>query len=203
MVGMLSTREFVLVLGVGFVLALVVLGALAYFAVRLLSRRETGETAAGVTGCAIASVLGCLGLCAFGAFALVALLFVGGKIAERAIDHLPPGRWHYEHSRTIPPPMPPGARWNDRAELVFRARGEDVDLSGAIALVREVAGGTASTTLSSSVDADGTAVTELRVGVIANGEELQRIDDEVEARAGELRAADGLEIEYLGVRRDV
>ncbi|MCK6449009.1 MAG: hypothetical protein L6Q99_21650 [Planctomycetes bacterium] len=203
MVGLLSTREFILVLGVGFLLALLVLGALAYFAIRLLNRRETGETAAGVTGCAIAGVLGCLGLCAFGAFALLALLFVGGKIAERAIDHLPAGRWHYEHSESVPPPAGPGARWNDRAELVFRATGENVDFSDAIALVREIAGGTTSTTLSSSVDAGGTAISELRVGVIANGDELLRIDDAVEARAGELRTPKGLEIEYLGVRRDV
>lgn len=203
MAAMLSTREFILVLGVGFVLALIVLAALAYFAVRLLSRRETGETAAGVTGCAIASVLGCLGLCAFGAFALVALLFVGGKIAERAIDHIPSGRWHYEHSESAPPPAPPATRWHDRAELVFRARGENVDFSNVIALVRDIAGGTTATTLSSSVDSDGTAITELRIGVIAAGDELLRIDDAVEAHAGGWLTADGLEIEYLGVRRDV
>lgn len=195
----LSGRELAFVLAALFVVVLLVLGGLAYIAIKLLGRKESGTPAAGVTGCAVAGLFGCLGLLLVFTLGLFAILLVAGRAAERVIDHLPSGRWRVEHREHLPPPAP----WTSRADLIFRARGENVDFEPVLAIVREIAGADTSTTLTSRVDDGGTAISELRVGVRAEGEELIRIDDAVEVRTAGLRLADGTEIEYLGVRRDV
>lgn len=193
----LSHREVLFLLAGLFFLALLVLAGLAFLAVRLLGRKDSGAGAAGVTGCALAGVLGCLGLCALVAFGVLAVVVIAGRAVDRAIDHLPSDVWRYDHQEHVPAPR------SGRAEVIFRARGEQVEFEPVLDLVREVAGQTFATRLSTSSAADGSTVSELRVEIDAEGAQLKRIDDELEARAGELRLPDGSEIEYLGVRREV
>jgi hypothetical protein len=199
MIASLGPRELVLVLGGLFLLALLVLGALAFAAIKILGRREGGETLAGVTGCAIAGALGCLGICVLIAFGLIAAFLFAAGVADRAIDRLPHGRWRVEQHETIPP----SSRWSSEARLVFRAEGEHVDFHPLLALVREVVGEDVLTSTTLERDVGGTPVTEISIAITANGDVLERIDDELERRTAGFRLPDGTEVEYLGVRRDV
>ncbi|MCE9593488.1 MAG: hypothetical protein K8S98_04780 [Planctomycetes bacterium] len=199
MIAMLGARGMVFLLAGLFLLALLVLGGLAFAAIKILGKRQGGETLAGVTGCAIAAGLGCLGLCVLLGFGVIAAFVFAARVADRAIDHLPTGRWRLEHHDTFPPAAP----WNDHARLVFRAEGEHVDYHPLLAIVREVVGRDALSSTSIEHDVGGTAVTEISIQISGDGDELQRIDDELEARTAGFQLPDGTEVEYLGVRRDV
>lgn len=198
MIAMLGAREMVFLLGGLALLALLVLGGLAFAAIKILGKRQGGETLAGVTGCAIAAGLGCLGLCVLLGFGLIAAFVFAARVADRAIDHLPPGRWRLEHHETIP--LSP--RWHSEARLVFRATGEHFDTAAVLGLVHDVAGDDLGANYTSGVDGDGTTRHEIEFKISAEGEELRRIDDEIARRIGELNTVEGVKVEYLGVRRD-
>ncbi len=203
----------VIVLVALFVTALVAIGVVVYLALKLLNRKP-GDGSSSFSGCAIAAVIGCLGMLALGA---AAVLFVG-LIAYRAsargfsITHRQRNAQGAEEVR-IEPIEPTGPTAQDRANsiesarhrihFVFHVRGADADTSELESFVRGATGSQPSTTRGIARDAKGETYTRIELSVQLDDARVDAADLDVRSAVERSDAGQNGSIEYEGIERDV
>jgi hypothetical protein len=181
---------------------LLLIGALVFIAVRIASRKD-GQTASGMTGCALASLLGCLGLCALAACAVIVFLFAGARVAERAIDRMESPRVHVEPRR--PGVSARSLEKRDRAPVhfVFRARADVGDVHVLVGLLREVSGAEPDVSIDAVRDPkSGESEKRIDVTLPVGESEVERIESELRRRWPTVDWDGEPAIEFVGVERD-
>jgi hypothetical protein len=194
-----------------FVIALVSIGVVVFLAIKLLNRKP-GDGASSFSGCAVAAVIGCLGMLALGTAAVLFVGLAAYRAKGVAIRHIQRDAQGAESIRIepiepetqgLPVESGPVEASRHTIHFVFHLRGVDADANELQSIVRQSTGSQPSMVRGVVRDAQGRTYTRIELSVQLEEARVNDAENRVRAAVEASESGKSGAVEYEGLERDV